>query len=173
MVSGDPYAQLVRWVKSFSRPAGCGPNASAGMGLVDPISCSQCDEADTLPAHHRTAPESNSSKRTTGVGQPQQSRSNNNTKVHNVYPPIPRATGTFRWKRSRLRRILQQHGLCNGTALFLPYDQGLEHGPRDFFSVAMLEKARESMEAGATGLISGVSDVWQRKYDESLEFVAA
>jgi fructose-bisphosphate aldolase, class I len=37
-------------------------------------------------------------------------------------------------KRSRLRRILQQHGLCNGTALFLPYDQGLEHGPRDFFA---------------------------------------
>jgi class I fructose-bisphosphate aldolase len=37
-------------------------------------------------------------------------------------------------KRSRLRRILHQHGLCNGTALFLPYDQGLEHGPRDFFA---------------------------------------
>src|SRR5690606_3940117 len=24
--------------------------------------------------------------------------------------------------------------LRNGTALFLPYDQGLEHGPRDFFA---------------------------------------
>lgn len=35
----------------------------------------------------------------------------------------------------------------------------------------MLEKARESMEAGATGLIWG-RNVWQRKYDESLEFVA-
>jgi fructose-bisphosphate aldolase, class I len=37
-------------------------------------------------------------------------------------------------KKARLRRILFQHGLCNGTALFLPYDQGLEHGPRDFFA---------------------------------------
>ena len=36
-------------------------------------------------------------------------------------------------KKTRLHRILHQHGLRNGTALFLPYDQGLEHGPRDFF----------------------------------------
>jgi class I fructose-bisphosphate aldolase len=37
-------------------------------------------------------------------------------------------------KKARLHRILHQHGLKNGTALFLPYDQGLEHGPRDFFA---------------------------------------
>jgi fructose-bisphosphate aldolase, class I len=37
-------------------------------------------------------------------------------------------------KKARLRRMLFQHGLANGTALFLPYDQGLEHGPRDFFA---------------------------------------
>ena len=37
-------------------------------------------------------------------------------------------------KKARLHRILHQHGLRNGTALFLPYDQGLEHGPRDFFA---------------------------------------
>ena len=37
-------------------------------------------------------------------------------------------------KKARLRRILYEHGLRNGTALFLPYDQGLEHGPRDFFA---------------------------------------
>lgn len=36
-------------------------------------------------------------------------------------------------KKARLHRILFEHGLRNGTALFLPYDQGLEHGPRDFF----------------------------------------
>lgn len=34
-------------------------------------------------------------------------------------------------KKARLHRILFEHGLRNGTALFLPYDQGLEHGPRD------------------------------------------
>ena len=37
-------------------------------------------------------------------------------------------------KKARLHRILHQYGLKNGTALFLPYDQGLEHGPRDFFA---------------------------------------
>jgi fructose-bisphosphate aldolase, class I len=37
-------------------------------------------------------------------------------------------------KKARLHRILYQHGSRNGTALFLPYDQGLEHGPRDFFA---------------------------------------
>ena len=33
-------------------------------------------------------------------------------------------------KKARLHRILYQFGQRNGTALFLPYDQGLEHGPR-------------------------------------------
>jgi class I fructose-bisphosphate aldolase len=37
-------------------------------------------------------------------------------------------------KKARLHRILHGHGLGNGTAIFLPYDQGLEHGPRDFFA---------------------------------------
>jgi class I fructose-bisphosphate aldolase len=37
---------------------------------------------------------------------------------------------------------------------------------------AMLEKARESMEAGATGLIFG-RNVWQREHDESLRFASA
>jgi len=37
-------------------------------------------------------------------------------------------------KKARLHRILHRHGLGNGTAIFLPYDQGLEHGPRDFFA---------------------------------------
>jgi class I fructose-bisphosphate aldolase len=37
-------------------------------------------------------------------------------------------------KKARLHRILHEHGLGNGTAIFLPYDQGLEHGPRDFFA---------------------------------------
>lgn len=36
---------------------------------------------------------------------------------------------------------------------------------------AMLDKARQSMDAGATGLIFG-RNVWQRDHDESLRFVA-
>jgi class I fructose-bisphosphate aldolase len=35
----------------------------------------------------------------------------------------------------------------------------------------MVEKARESMEAGATGLIFG-RNIWQREHDESLRFAA-
>src|SRR3954464_13350349 len=37
-------------------------------------------------------------------------------------------------KKARLHNILFTHGLGNGSAIFLPYDQGLEHGPRDFFA---------------------------------------
>lgn len=37
-------------------------------------------------------------------------------------------------KRVRLRRLLYGRGLKNGTLLALPIDQGLEHGPVDFFS---------------------------------------
>ena len=36
-------------------------------------------------------------------------------------------------KRVRLRRLLYGRGLKNGTLLVLPIDQGLEHGPIDFF----------------------------------------
>jgi class I fructose-bisphosphate aldolase len=36
-------------------------------------------------------------------------------------------------KRTRLRRLLYEFGPGSGTVLFLPIDQGIEHGPRDFF----------------------------------------
>jgi fructose-bisphosphate aldolase, class I len=36
-------------------------------------------------------------------------------------------------KRVRLWRLLYGHGPRNGTLLVLPLDQGLEHGPTDFF----------------------------------------
>lgn len=36
-------------------------------------------------------------------------------------------------KRVRLHRMLYEHGLENGTLLILPIDQGIEHGPIDFF----------------------------------------
>jgi class I fructose-bisphosphate aldolase len=36
-------------------------------------------------------------------------------------------------KRARLHRLLYKYGPANGTLLLLPIDQGLEHGPRDFF----------------------------------------
>jgi len=36
-------------------------------------------------------------------------------------------------KRTRLHRLLYEHGPGNGRMLVLPIDQGLEHGPADFF----------------------------------------
>lgn len=36
-------------------------------------------------------------------------------------------------KRTRLHRLLYEHGPGNGTLMVLPLDQGLEHGPTDFF----------------------------------------
>jgi class I fructose-bisphosphate aldolase len=36
-------------------------------------------------------------------------------------------------KRTRLYRMMYKYGIGNGTLMVLPYDQGLEHGPRDFF----------------------------------------
>jgi class I fructose-bisphosphate aldolase len=37
-------------------------------------------------------------------------------------------------KRARLRRLLFEFGPGNGTLMLLPIDQGIEHGPRDFFA---------------------------------------
>ena len=36
-------------------------------------------------------------------------------------------------KRTRLHRMLYEHGPGNGTLLLLPLDHGVEHGPIDFF----------------------------------------
>jgi len=59
-------------------------------------------------------------------------------------------------KKARLHRILYQFGLRNGTALFLPYDQGLEHGPRDFFANPEATDpayiARLAVEGGFNGI---------------------
>lgn len=60
--------------------------------------------------------------------------------------PMPSAAATHRFprpalgrlglspgKRTRLKRMLYDHGPGGGTMLVLPIDQGLEHGPVDFF----------------------------------------
>ncbi len=36
-------------------------------------------------------------------------------------------------KRARLHRLMYEHGPGNGHMMFLPIDQGMEHGPVDFF----------------------------------------
>ena len=60
-------------------------------------------------------------------------------------------------KKARLRRILFQHGLRNGTALFLPYDQGLEHGPRDFFANPGAGDPRYIVRLAVEGGFNGIA----------------
>ncbi|MGB8657890.1 MAG: fructose-bisphosphate aldolase [Candidatus Zixiibacteriota bacterium] len=60
-------------------------------------------------------------------------------------------------KRTRLHRLLYRYGPANGTLLFLPIDQGLEHGPVDFFanpdSVDPLFQLRLAKEGGYSGIV--------------------
>jgi class I fructose-bisphosphate aldolase len=67
-----------------------------------------------------------------------------------------RSLGLGTGKKARLHRILYTFGLANGTALFLPYDQGLEHGPRDFFANPAASDpryiARLAVEGGFNGI---------------------
>lgn len=59
-------------------------------------------------------------------------------------------------KRVRLHRLLYEHGPANGTLLLLPIDQGLEHGPVDFFdnpdSVDPEFQFRLALEGGFSGI---------------------
>ncbi len=48
--------------------------------------------------------------------------------------PSLREMGLSPGKRTRLKRLLYEHGPGGGTLLVLPIDQGLEHGPVDFFA---------------------------------------
>jgi class I fructose-bisphosphate aldolase len=47
-------------------------------------------------------------------------------------PPLSKL-GLSPGKRTRLKRLLYDYGPGGGTLLILPIDQGLEHGPVDFF----------------------------------------
>ncbi|RSM85158.1 fructose-bisphosphate aldolase [Kibdelosporangium aridum] len=60
-------------------------------------------------------------------------------------------------KKARLHRILHQHGLRNGTALFLPYDQGLEHGPRDFFDNPISSDPKYILNLAVEGGFNGIA----------------
>ena len=59
-------------------------------------------------------------------------------------------------KRARLHRLLYGAGPANGTLLIVPLDQGLEHGPRDFFpnppSADPTYQLRLAREGGFSGI---------------------
>lgn len=59
-------------------------------------------------------------------------------------------------KKTRLHRILFDYGLRNGTAFFLPYDQGLEHGPRDFFANPQAADPAYIVKLAVSGGFNGI-----------------
>jgi fructose-bisphosphate aldolase, class I len=73
-----------------------------------------------------------------------------------THRPALNEVGLSTGKHARLHRILHQHGLRNGTALFLPYDQGLEHGPRDFFSNPVASDPRYILRLAVAGEFNGI-----------------
>ncbi len=73
-------------------------------------------------------------------------------------------------KRIRLTRMLYEHGPGGGTLLVLPIDQGLEHGPVDFFanpeSLDPEYQYRLALEGNfsAIALHIGLAQKFQEKY---------
>ncbi|OIQ85851.1 fructose-bisphosphate aldolase class 1 [mine drainage metagenome] len=74
-----------------------------------------------------------------------------------VQRPSLSDVGVGAGKKARLHRILFEHGLRNGTALFLPYDQGLEHGPRDFFANPNSSDPRYIIKLALEGGFNGIA----------------
>lgn len=60
-------------------------------------------------------------------------------------------------KRARLHRLCYGSGPANGTLLLLPIDQGLEHGPRDFFPNPPSSDIEFQLKIAAAGGYSGIA----------------
>jgi class I fructose-bisphosphate aldolase len=71
--------------------------------------------------------------------------------------PTLREIGLNTGKKARLHRVLYENGLRNGTAIFLPYDQGLEHGPRDFFANPAASDPRYIVRLAVEGGFNGIA----------------
>ena len=80
-------------------------------------------------------------------------------------------------KRTRLQRLLYKYGPANGTLLFLPIDQGLEHGPRDFFPNPPAKdpefQLRLAKEGGFSGIVFqiGIAEKYMQKYAGTVPLV--
>lgn len=59
-------------------------------------------------------------------------------------------------KKARLHRLLHGAGPGNGRTMFLPYDQGLEHGPRDFFANPDAADPRYLFRLAKAGRFNGI-----------------
>jgi class I fructose-bisphosphate aldolase len=71
--------------------------------------------------------------------------------------PALNQLGLSAGKKARLYRILHKHGVRNGTAIFLPYDHGLEHGPRDFYGHPESSDPRHIIRLALEGGFNGIA----------------
>lgn len=73
-------------------------------------------------------------------------------------------------KKARLHRLLYEHGPGNGTMMLLPIDQGLEHGPMDFFENPDAAdpdfQCRLALEGGYSGIVFhiGLAEKYMKRY---------
>lgn len=73
-------------------------------------------------------------------------------------------------KKTRLHRMLYEHGPSNGTLMILPIDQGIEHGPLNFFVNPPSEdpefQFKLALEGGysAIAVHIGLAEKYSRKY---------
>ena len=80
-------------------------------------------------------------------------------------------------KRTRLHRILYEHGVGNGMALILPIDHGLEHGPRDFFanpeSVDPAYQLRLAKEGGFSAIVLhiGLAEKYMKEFTGEIPLI--
>jgi class I fructose-bisphosphate aldolase len=80
-------------------------------------------------------------------------------------------------KRTRLHRLLYEHGPGNGTLMLLPVDQGMEHGPIDFFpnppSANPDYQCRLALEGNYSGIVFhiGLASKYLRDYAGSVPLV--
>lgn len=63
-------------------------------------------------------------------------------------------------KRVRLHRLLYEHGLKNGTLMILPIDQGIEHGPLNFFENPAAKDPTFQWELAAEGGYNAIACHW-------------
>ncbi|MBD3408096.1 MAG: fructose-bisphosphate aldolase [Candidatus Lokiarchaeota archaeon] len=60
-------------------------------------------------------------------------------------------------KKVRLKRLMYEHGPGNGRLLILPIDQGMEHGPRDFFPNPVSANPEFQYKLALEGKYSGIA----------------
>ncbi len=90
---------------------------------------------------------------------------------------ILKANNLSAGKLTRLKRLLYRYGPGNGKLMILPYDQGLEHGPRDFFANPESKDPdyiyRLAIEGGFSAVVIqiGIAQKYHHKYAADIPLI--